>query len=118
LVGPSTVSGSFDQRPANIAVARGEPPDGQAPVQGISMDNNPNSPTWAGTTAGESGYGRVTKFFASPGIATQAQADQAAAALLDRSQGAAAAWQVSRPFDPTVDPDDVVRAPLGTTRYV
>lgn len=113
LVGPATATGTFDQRPANVAVARGEPPDGQPPVQGVAMDTNPNSPTWAGNTVGQSPYGRVTAFLASPLIVTQAQADQSAAALRERTSGLAAAWTVTRAFDPTIDPDDVVRIPLS-----
>lgn len=112
--GPTSVRMTFDQRPPNVAVARGEPADGGAPVQSVVMDENPGSPTFAGTGSwwAESAYGRKTVFYASELIATQAQADASAAALLGRYQALGAAWTITRAFDPTLDPDDVVRVPL------
>jgi len=111
LSGPLTASTAFDEAPPNVAVVRGEPPDG-TPVQSVAMDADPGSPTWAGTTPGESPYGRSTEFFASPVIVTQGQADTTAGALLAKSLGAGASWQVGLPWNPTLDPDDLARLPL------
>lgn len=111
LAGAVQASTAFDEAPPNVAVVRGEPPDG-TPVQAVVMDTDPGSPTWAGTTPGESPYGRSTEFFASPVIATVGQASTAAGALLARSLGAGASWQVTLPWDPTIDPDDITRLPL------
>lgn len=111
LSGATQASTAFDESPPNVAVVRGEPPDG-TPVQAVEIDTNPGSPTWAGTTPGESPYGRSTEFFASPVIATSGQAATAAGALLAKSLGAGASWQVTLPWDPTIDPDDITRLPL------
>src|SRR5690606_6953842 len=84
LSGVTQASTAFAESPPNVAVVRGEPPEG-TPVQAVEMDSNPSSPTWAGTVPGESPYGRSTRFFASPLVATPAQASTAAGALLARS---------------------------------
>lgn len=119
LDGPRALSQVFDSQPYNVAVARGESPDGAPPVSAVSMDVNPNSPTWAGTQPGQSPYGRSTVFIASGLMETSAQAKAAADALLDRHKGQGAAWEVSRPFDPTTDPDDLLRTSVpGETATV
>lgn len=119
LDGPRSLSQAFDSQPYNVAVARGEPPEGQAPVSAVVMDSNPNSPTWAGSIPGESPYGRSTVFIASPLMTDYVQAVEAAEALLDRHKGQGASWEVSRPFDPTTDPDDVLRTSVpGEARRI
>lgn len=70
----------------NVVVVSGESQDAEdgtpkiPPVRGIAEDTNPDSPTWVGGD-----FGRVVRFFVSPFITTQAQANQVAAALLERS---------------------------------
>lgn len=101
------LAADFDVRPANVCVARGESPEGN-PVQAVAMDDNPASPTYAGTAPGSSAYGRVTRYFSSPLITTVGQAQDAAQGMLARELGAGASFTLSRPFDPTVDVDDGV----------
>lgn len=70
----------------NVVVVSGEsqdPEDGTPkvpPVRGSAEDDDVNSPTWVGGD-----FGRVVRFFASPFITTQAQANEVAAAILTRS---------------------------------
>lgn len=101
-------SSDFDTRPPNVWVVRGEDQDGTEPVQAVAMDEDPSSPTYAGTGPGTSPYGRVTQFFASPLIKTEGQAQSAANTLLAKSIGAGATYELTRPYDPTVDAADVV----------
>lgn len=104
----TSLSADFDTLPPNVIVVRGEPPDGQAPVQAIAMDTDPSSPTYAGTGPGTSPYGRVTQYFSSPLLETQDQAQSAANTILGNRVGAGATYTLTRPFDPTVDPWDVI----------
>lgn len=98
----------FDVRPPNVVVVRGEPQDGSEPVQAVAIDDNPSSPTYAGTGPGTSPYGRVTRYFSSPLIETQSQADSAAASILAEHIGQGATYTLVRPYDPTIDAGDVV----------
>lgn len=109
-----TVSGQFETRQANVVVARGENTEGIPPVQAIVMDDDPLSPTYAGPSVGSSPYGRVTRFYASPLLTTVGQATLAAQALLKKTAGAGAGWTVTKAFDPTFDPGDVLGLPVGT----
>lgn len=103
------ISADFDTRPPNVMVVRGEPLEEDAvPVQAVAMDTNPVSPTYAGEGPGLSPYGRVTRFFSSHLIETEAQAAQVAADMLAKYVGAGAAWTATRPYDPTRDANDVV----------
>lgn len=106
----TSLSADFDTRPPNVIVVRGEPPEGYTPVQAVAMDTDPSSPTYAGTGPGTSPYGRVTYYFSSPLIITQAQADAAAATILAANIGAGSTYSMIRPFDPTIDAGDVVSA--------
>ncbi len=108
LDGLTSFSASFDARPPNVVVARGEPQDGGTPVQAVSMDTDPGSPTYAGTGPGTSPYGRVTYFFASPLIESESQAQSAADTILGQNVGAALTYTLIRPYDPTIDAGDVV----------
>jgi hypothetical protein len=96
---------SLSSRPANVIVGRWTPTDGSAPVYALAEDTDPSSPTFVGGP-----YGRVTRYFASPLPISQAGANQAVQTILakQRYQGAGRTWRL--PFDPTIDPDDVVRA--------
>lgn len=115
LNGELTVAGVFDHRPPNVLVVRGEPSDDTPPVQSVAYDDDTASPTYAGAVPGQSAYGRVTRFYASPLITTQGQADLAAQNLLAQSAAAAATWSVTKAYDPTVDPDDVRTIPLDAS---
>lgn len=113
LMGELTITGTFDHRPPNVVVARGETSDDTTPIQSVALDDDSSSPTYAGSAPGQSDYGRVTRFFASPLLVTQGQADQAAQKILTTEAGRAATWDVSKAYEPTVDPDDVLTIPLG-----
>lgn len=104
----TSLSADFDTRPPNVIVARGEPQDGSAPVQATAIDDDPSSPTYAGTGPGTSPYGRVTEFFASPLLETVSQAQSAANTILARHVGAGATYTLTRPYDPTITAGDVV----------
>ena len=104
----TSLSADFDTLPPNVVVVRGEPQDGTAPVQAIAMDEDPSSPTYAGTGPGTSPYGRVTRYFSSPLISTEPQALSAAQTILAGLVGAGATYTLVRPYDPTVDAGDVV----------
>lgn len=104
----ASLSADFDTRPPNVIVARGEPQDGSAPVQAVAIDDDPSSPTYAGTGPGTSPYGRVTEFFASPLLDTVSQAQSAANTILARHVGAGATYTLTIPYDPTITAGDVV----------
>lgn len=66
----------------NGVVAVGEAADEQPPVHALVVDEGINSPTrWGGK------YGKVPRFYFSPFITTQAQANSAATAILQQSIG-------------------------------
>lgn len=112
LAGELTVTGAWVNRPPNVIVMRGEASDGTTPIQSVAYDSDPNSPTYAGAVPGESNYGRVTSYHASPLITTQVQADVAARNMLAESAAEGATWEVSKAYDPTIDPDDVIAVNL------
>ncbi len=103
----ANLSSSRDQV-YNRCVTRGEnPSSGEEPVTGEARDTNPTSPTyWA--PASQGGYGRVTKFQMIPTITTQRQADNAAAADLARSTGAAQSVNLSSIPNPALEGLDVI----------
>lgn len=101
-------SSDFDTQPPNVIVARGESTEGTDPVQAVAIDDDPSSPTYAGTGPGTSPYGRKTEFFSSPLIKTVPQAQSAAATILSQNIGAGATYQLIRPYDPTITAGDVV----------
>lgn len=104
----TSLSADYDTRPPNVIVARGEPQDGSEPVQAVAIDDDPSSPTYAGTGPGTSPYGRVTEFFVSPLLETVAQAQAAANTILASKVGAGATYTLVRPYDPTISAGDVV----------
>lgn len=106
LPGVTSLTADFDTRPRNVMVVKGEPLDAD-PVISIAMDDDPGSPTYAGTSAGSSPYGRATKLYTSQMIYTQQQADDTAAQMLQEEIGAGASWSGARGYDPTIDPLDV-----------
>lgn len=104
----ATLSADFDTRPPNVVVARGEAQDGTTPVQAVALDEDPSSPTYAGTGPGTSPYGRVTMFYASPLLLTTGQAQSAADTLLAENVGAGATYTLTVAYDPTIDAGDVI----------
>jgi hypothetical protein len=106
LAGNTSLEINFDAQPSNVIVVRGEPPDVE-PVQAVALDDDPSSPTYAGESPGSSAYGRVTRFYSSPLIYTEAQAQQVAQQLLQNSIGGGASRTATRAYDPTIDPLDV-----------
>lgn len=102
------LSVNFDTLPPNVIVARGESQDDIPPVQAVSIDDDPTSPTYAGVGPGTSPYGRVTQFFSSPLILTVAQAQAAADTILAQNVGAGATYTITRPYDPTITAGDTV----------
>lgn len=66
----------------NGVVATGEAADTTPPVTAIAVDNGTDSPTqWGGS------FGKVPRFYSSPFIVTQPQAQSAARAILSQSIG-------------------------------
>lgn len=104
----TSLSADFDTLPPNVIVVTGEAQDGTDPVWAMAMDDDPSSPTYAGTGPGTSPYGRVTRYFASPLIETEPQAQSAANTILAGLVGAGATYALVRPYDPTIDAGDVV----------
>jgi hypothetical protein len=116
-------SASFDTRPPNVIVVRGEAQDGSIPVQVVAIDDDPSSPTYAGTGPGTSPYGRSTFFYSSPLLAggpgvpvgtAAAMAALVSRTLLARRIGAGATYTLSCPYDPTITAGDVVSADGAT----
>src|SRR5699024_3127716 len=103
----ANLSSSRDQV-YNRCVTRGEnPSSGEEPVTGEARDTNPTSPTyWA--PASQGGYGRVTKFQMITTLTTQRQADNAAAADLARSTGAAQSVNLTSIPNPALEGLDVI----------
>lgn len=66
----------------NAVVATGEGSDDVAPVRGVAIDANPLSPTFFGGR-----FGQVPRFYSSPFLTTEAQAQAAAVSILRRSVG-------------------------------
>lgn len=82
------------------------------PVFATARDTNPLSPTLWGDPE-EGAFGKVTTFLEIPTLTTQSQADDAAAALLARSIGAAESFSVqSIPIAP-MEAGDVVDVVTG-----
>lgn len=71
-----------DEGVYNALVVTGEAIDTEAPPSAVAYDNNPDSPTyWDGD------FGKVPRFYTSPFITTEAQAQTAANALLRTTLG-------------------------------
>jgi hypothetical protein len=88
----------------NVVVATGEGADTDLPARGVAYDNNPASPTyWRGR------FGQVPRFFSSPLLVTNAQARQAAEALLRQSIGTPYMINFAAVPNPALEPLDPVR---------
>jgi len=89
----------------NAVVASGESVEADsAPVRGVAVDGNPDSPTYY--------YGRfgpVPMFYSSPFLTDATQCQSAAAALLTRQLGLPYNVDLSSIPNPALEPDDPVR---------
>lgn len=72
------------------------------PVYSVAVDDDPQSPTRYGGP-----FGRKTRFYVSSLITTQAQADSAAASLLQKVLGKGMKVSLTAITDPTLDAGDV-----------
>lgn len=89
----------------NTVVASGDGTGGnQAPVYGIAQDNDPLSPTWVGGS-----YGVVPRFFSSPHLRTQAQADRVAAAQLADHVGVSRTVDLDQVPNPALEAGDAIQ---------
>jgi hypothetical protein len=88
----------------NAVVVTGEGADDIPPVRAVAYDAQESSPTFFGGP-----FGRVPRFYSSPFITTQAQAESAAVSLLRQSLGAPYDVGVSAVPNPALKPYDVIR---------
>ncbi|TDP97643.1 DUF5047 domain-containing protein [Labedaea rhizosphaerae] len=102
----------------NAVVATGDQAsDTTASVRGIALDLNVASPTyWFGP------YGQVPRFYSSSFIVTQAQADAAATAMLQKSIGLPSTMDFQSIVNPALEGGDVVgleyEADTPTRNYI
>lgn len=88
----------------NAVVVTGEGADEITPVRAIAYDAQESSPTFFGGP-----FGRVPRFYSSPFITTQSQAEGAAVSLLRKSLGAPYDVGVSAVPNPALKPYDAIR---------
>lgn len=88
----------------NAVVAMGEGSDDMPSVRAVAVDTNPNSPTFYGGR-----FGKVPRFYSSPFLTTQAQADAAAVELLQRSTGLPYSVDFEAVVNPALRPYDPVQ---------
>jgi hypothetical protein len=88
----------------NIVVVTGEGADDLTPVRAEAFDAQPTSPTFF-----DGPFGRVPRFYSSPFITTETQAQNAARKLLQQSLGAPYDVGLSAIPNPAVRPYDVIR---------
>lgn len=87
----------------NRVIATGEN-TGDTPARGVATDENTASPTYY-----HGPFGRVPRFYASPFITTDAQAADAAAAILARELGTTQQVNFGALVNPALEPGDVVQ---------
>jgi hypothetical protein len=88
----------------NAVVVLGEGTDQMPPVRAVAFDAQESSPTFFGGP-----FGRVPRFYSSPFITTQSQAENAAVNLLRQSLGAPYDVGASAVPNPALKPYDVIR---------
>jgi hypothetical protein len=98
----------------NTVVATSSPTDGAAPVVGIAQDTSPSSPTRVGGP-----FGRVPRFYSSALLSTQAQAVNAAKAILDQSLGRTSTIALTSMVNPALEAGDRINVVFadGVTVY-
>ncbi|WP_157434189.1 DUF5047 domain-containing protein [Actinoalloteichus sp. GBA129-24] len=97
----------------NRVIATGERTDGSTPVVGTATDTDPASPTRYNGP-----LGRKPRFYSSPLLASTAQAQAAAASILETARGVAAQVTLRAITNPGLEPGDVVRLAGGRTPQV
>jgi hypothetical protein len=101
-------SGRGREATYNAVVATGEAVENTIPVVAVARDTNPWSPTFYGGP-----FGRKPRFYASPLVRTQAQAQTAANAMLARVLGQARTLDVTSLPHPGLDAGDVIRVQVA-----
>lgn len=87
----------------NAVVATGESSDTTAPARAVAYDLNPASPTYYNGS-----FGKVPRFYTSPFITTNTQAQTAADALLRQQLGLPYQVELSSIPNPALEPYDVL----------
>lgn len=88
----------------NAVVAQGEATDSAAPVRGVAVDNNPDSPTYF-----YGPFGPVPRFYSSPFLTSDTEATAAAQALLRDELGLPYNVDFASIVNPALEPYDPVR---------
>lgn len=89
----------------NRVIATGEnPSEGALPARGVATDDNPLSPTYY-----YGSYGKVPRFYGSQFLTTDAQALDAAQAILNRELGTTQTVDFGMLVNPALEPDDLVQ---------
>lgn len=89
----------------NRVIATGEnPAEGALPARGVATDDNPQSPTYY-----YGSYGKVPRFYSSQFLTTDAQALDAAQAILNRELGTTQTVDFGMLVNPALEPDDLVQ---------
>lgn len=88
----------------NRVIATGENTGEDAPARGVATDDNPLSPTYY-----YGPFGKVPRFYVSQFITTDAQALDAAHAILNSELGTTQQVSFGALVDPRLEPDDVVQ---------
>lgn len=100
----------------NAAVVVGEPAGATAPVYGVAYDTDANSPTYF-----YGPFGQVPVYEKSQYVTTTDQANNAAAALLNRKKGFGAALRIDSWPHPLLRPGDpvhVLRSSMGIDQVI
>jgi hypothetical protein len=92
----------------NAVVATSSNPTAEAPVRGFAADVDPTSPTYF-----YGSFGKKIRRYASPFIATQAQAESAALSILQQSLGASQSLKFTLAPNPAIEPGDVLTVRRG-----
>ena len=87
----------------NAVVATGEAGDTTAPAYGVAYNLDPTSPTYY-----NGGFGKVPRFYSSPFLTTDAQAQNAAETLLRQNLGLPYQVELSSIANPALEPYDVL----------
>lgn len=88
----------------NAVIATGENTGELLPARGIAIDSDPDSPTYY-----YGRFGRVPRFYQSSFLATDAQAADAAASILQGELGTTQSVNFGAYCNPALEPDDIVR---------
>lgn len=94
----------------NRVIATGENTGESVPARGVATDDNPDSPTYY---YGQ--FGQVPRFYTSPFITTDEQAQSAAQSILVKELGTTQAISFGTIVNPALEPDDVVRITRART---